>query len=97
MVFAKGPGVIDAGIEGETVLLNITDGRYFSLNRVGSIAWNLLDGDAPLSSVCEQLRARFEVGEREAWSDLATLVRQLISEKLVVGVGPTAADRSHTS
>lgn len=70
-------------LEGESVLLNLETGIYFSLNETGTAAWELFDGTTSLAEVGEILCRRFDVGLEQARSDLAELTGELRMEGLV--------------
>ncbi len=70
-------------LEGESVLLNLETGVYFSLNETGTAAWELFDGATSLATVGEALCARFNVSAEQARQDLFELTLTLVKEGLV--------------
>jgi len=70
-------------LDGEAVLLNLDNGRYYSLNRVGTAAWELMTGDRPLAEIHSAICDRFNVTEEVASRDLVALVTRLRQEKLI--------------
>ena len=38
-------------MEGETVLLDLSTGRYYTLNRLGSVIWEHCTGDKTISEI----------------------------------------------
>ena len=87
-VVARRCDVLFTEIAGETVLLAPGEGRYFGLNEVGTVVWDRLERPAPLGRVLDEIVARFEVEEDEAWSDLVELVKELEDHGLVDAVAP---------
>src|ERR1035437_1945172 len=80
-VCARQPDVIWSAVDGEAVLLDLASGYYFSLNPVGTVIWDLLDGERTLGAIHEAICARFEVTPETAWADLEVLVRRLCDDK----------------
>ena len=70
-------------MDGETVLLDLSSGRYYTLNRVGSVIWEQCTGDKTISDIQAALCDRFDVAPERALDDLVTLVNDLIQEGLL--------------
>lgn len=75
--------VQDANVDGETVLLNLSSGHYYTLNRLGSVIWEHCTGHNTISDIHAKLCNRFEVGPERALNDLIVLINQLIQEGLL--------------
>jgi len=70
-------------MDGETVLLDLSTGRYYTLNRLGSVIWEYCAGYHTISDIHAILCDRFEVAPERALDDLVTLVNELIQEGLL--------------
>jgi len=77
------PDVQATCMEGETVLLDLTTGRYYTLNRLGSVIWEHCTGQNTISDIHAVLCDRFTVASERALDDLVFLVNQLIQEGLL--------------
>ena len=55
------PDVQGTNMDGETVLLDLGTGRYYTLNRLGSVIWEHCTGDNSISDIHEVLCNRFDV------------------------------------
>jgi len=78
----RNDNVIFTEVEGESVLLDLASGHYYSLNRTGSVIWEMLTGEKDLGAVHRTICQRFEVDAETAWEDIIALVHNLCSEKL---------------
>jgi hypothetical protein len=58
----------------------------YTLNEVGALVWDLLDGQTPLGQIRDAIVEEFEVGREEAEADLLAFVGQLQSVGAVVEV-----------
>lgn len=75
---------ISSKVAGETVILNHNKGAYYGLNDVGVLVWdNLEKGPQTLDSLCNAVISEYEVDPETCKSDIDTLLKDLISEKLV--------------
>lgn len=70
-------------LDGESVLLNLSTGRYYTLNAVGSVVWEQCTGARSLGSILSRISERFDVTSQQAQSDLVDLVIQLCQEGLL--------------
>ncbi|MCF0039519.1 PqqD family protein [Dyadobacter fanqingshengii] len=75
---------ISSKVAGETVILNHNKGAYYGLNDVGVLVWdNLEKGPQTIESLCNAVTSEYEVDPDTCKSDIDTLLKDLISEKLV--------------
>lgn len=70
-------------LEGESVLLHLETGVYFTLNETGTAAWELFDGATSLTAIGEALCTRFDVLPEQSRQDLLELTHTLLDEGLV--------------
>jgi hypothetical protein len=75
---------VSADLEGETVILSMTDGVYYGLDRVGARIWHAVATPTALGDVLRMILDEFEVEEARAWADLQALVADLLANRLVV-------------
>ncbi len=82
-VLRSSPNVQGTNMDGETVLLDLSTGRYYTLNRVGSVIWEHCIGQDTISDIQAVLCDRFDVAPERALDDLVNLVNELIQEGLL--------------
>ena len=75
--------VLSRQLDGETVLLDLGGGRYYSLNEVGSAVWDRLAGEPTLGSLVRALLSEFDVEEATLRADLDALLQDLLERGLV--------------
>lgn len=83
IILHQNPDVQGTTMDGETVLLDLSTGRYYTLNRLGSVIWELCTGHHTISDIHAVLSDRFDVAPERALDDLVTLVNDLIQEGLL--------------
>ena len=83
IILRPSPDVQGTSMEGETVLLDLSTGRYYTLNRLGSVIWEHCTGHNTISDIHAVLCDRFEVAPERALDDLVSLVNQLVQEGLL--------------
>ena len=77
------PNVQGTTLDGETVLLNLSSGRYYTLNRVGTAIWERCTGHQSLQDIHVALCGRFEASSERIADDLLALVTHLGHEGLL--------------
>lgn len=70
-------------LDGETVLLDLNSGRYYTLNRVGTAIWERCTGSQSLGDIHRALCDRFEASPERIADDLLALVTHLGHEGLL--------------
>lgn len=83
IVLRTSPDVQGTSMDGETVLLDLSTGRYYTLNRVGSAIWEHCTGHHTIRDIHTVLCDRFDVAPERALDDLVILVNQLTQEGLL--------------
>ncbi len=77
------PDVQGTTMDGETVLLDLSSGRYYTLNRLGSVIWEHCAGQSTVANIHRAICERFEVASEQALDDLVMLVNELLQEGLL--------------
>src|SRR5436309_14084801 len=83
VVLKPNPDVESTTLDGETVLLHLGTGRYYTLNRVGTAIWEHCREGNTISAIHQALCSRFDVSPERAHDNLVTLVNQLDQEGLL--------------
>ena len=82
-VLRSSPDVQGTTMDGETVLLDLSSGRYYTLNRLGSVIWEHCAGQSTMADIHAAICERFEVASERALDDLVALANELIQEGLL--------------
>ena len=76
--------VISQKASSNLLLLNMSDGNYYSLNEVGSKIWELCDGNHSIAQLVDALTAEYDAPAETLKGDILELLDKLRSEKLIV-------------
>ena len=82
-ILQPNPDVQGTMMESETVLLDLSTGRYYTLNRLGSVIWEHCIDHSTISDIHAILCDRFAVASERALDDLIALVNHLVQEGLL--------------
>ena len=67
----------------EAILIRLDTGTYFSLNKIGTEFWNMLDGAQTIAGHAAALAKKYEVEEAMVTADLLELAAKMAADKLV--------------
>jgi Coenzyme PQQ synthesis protein D (PqqD) len=78
------PNVINETIDGEAIMINLTTGSYYSLDRVGGDIWALLEASLPVDDMVEELGRHYDADSDQIRREVEALIQRLSTEELVV-------------
>ncbi|MDS0300235.1 PqqD family protein [Halogeometricum sp. S1BR25-6] len=70
-------------IDGETVILQAEEGKYFGLNDVGTFIWEAVQQPRTVEEVYEAVTAEYDVEYERCQSDVDALLSDLLEKDLV--------------
>lgn len=82
-ILEPSPDVQGTSLDGQTVLLDLRTGRYYTLNRLGAVIWEHCTGHKTISEIHAVLCDRFDVAPERVLDDLLGLVNHLLREGLL--------------
>ena len=77
-------------IDGEAIMVNLSNGMYYSLDGAGGLAWTLLAARHSLGEAAAGLASRYDVPLAQAQTDVRELAERLLDED-IVRLSPHAA------
>ncbi len=72
-------------VDDEYVILDVTSGRYFSLEEVGALIWERLEAESTMDELVDDVVAAYDVDRERAAADVADLVADLVEAGLISG------------
>jgi hypothetical protein len=70
-------------IDGEAIIINLSNGIYYSMDKVGGFIWEMIEGRHSLQTIVESISTRYDVSTEQARADVERLVAELVQENLV--------------
>lgn len=71
-------------IDSETVLINLSTGAYYTMDKVGTVVWTMIENRYSLAEMSELLTSSYALEHEQALNDLRVLADELLDEGLVV-------------
>lgn len=80
-------------VDGEAILINVTNGMYYSTTEVGGFVWSLIENQQSLDAIVAAVARRYVVEEGTVRPDIAAFTDNLVNERLAVLVdAPTGGE-----
>lgn len=77
------PDIVHRRLGEGAVILNLETGAYFSLNGVGALVWELLDGDRDVAGIIAGVAGRVEDAPPSLDHDVVEFLERLVERDLV--------------
>ncbi len=78
----RSPNATYQTIAGEAVLIHMQSGIYYSLNEVGTLFWEMLDGQLNLAECAAKISQEYDAPPAVVEKDLLELAQDLVREGL---------------
>lgn len=79
----RSEGIVQAEIDGETVMMSIENGAYYGLDVVASRIWELVETPKSVEALCEQLQEEYEVEESQCQEDVFKFLNDMIEHNVI--------------
>lgn len=83
-VLCKGKNIAWKELDGESVILDVKSGNFFSVNETGIFIWKLFDGKRTLKSLALKLSSKYSIKERLALKTVLGYAGLLLKRRLVI-------------
>lgn len=74
---------ISTVVDEETVILHQDHGEYYSVNRVGTLVWELIQQPKTLEEVSQEIASEYDVGYERCRRDVSDMLSEMANENLV--------------
>lgn len=81
VIQSEGNIVSDMG--GEKVMLNVENGKYYNLGKVGGDIWELIDKPMVVSELVNNIMAKYNVNKGKCEEEVISFLESMYEERLV--------------
>ena len=75
--------ILASEMDGELVMMSVTQGKYFSIGQSGVAIWGLLDQERTVTELVHLLLEQYEVDEETCRKEVTRFVELLVQKELV--------------
>jgi hypothetical protein len=81
---SRNPDIITSEIDGDMVMMSVSEGSFYGLNAVGAAIWHLLDTPASIETIVAHVLEIFEVSEEQCQTDILIFIESMVSSKTLI-------------
>ncbi|HAE51396.1 MAG: PqqD family protein [Tistrella sp.] len=82
-VVSANPDLLATETDGELIMMDMEQGRYFNLNRISAEIWRELERPRNVTDLCRSLGERYDASAAEIERDVLDLLGQMEDQKLI--------------
>jgi hypothetical protein len=79
--------IVHETIEGETIIMNLRNGFYYSFDGIGPVIWDLLEKNNNILQITRFVQDHFPTPERDISKPVSDFIKQLADNDLVAETG----------
>jgi Coenzyme PQQ synthesis protein D (PqqD) len=79
-------------LDGEAVIINLSNGVYYSMSKVGGFVWERIMAAQSLQHIITAVTEQYDVSRDQAATDVRNLIEQLLEERLIMVSDPESRD-----
>jgi hypothetical protein len=79
----RSPEQMSGSIDAQAVLLSIDNGKYYSMNEMGTRIWGQIQTPVQVDALVQHLLSEFDVDRLSCESDVLIFLQRLLAEHLV--------------
>lgn len=76
-------GNIVSDMDGEKVMLNVQNGKYYNLGDIGGVIWTLIEQPIIISDLVIELRSEYEINQKVCEEHIVFFLELLLTENLI--------------
>ena len=77
--------VISETLDGETIIINLETGTYYSMNETASLVWNDLQSGYSIQKIEEHMGVLFEIQDKNIKQSILDFIKILEADNLIIG------------
>lgn len=82
-IVSQSEGNIVSDMDGEKVMLSISNGKYYNLGEIGGVIWDLIKTPTSISQLINTLLDQYEIEQNECQEQVLSFLEKLVEEKLI--------------
>lgn len=82
--------VVHDTIEGETILVNLKNGNYYSFDQFGVLLWEILVNQGDMQILIAMLADKYSIPVDDCKDAILAFIKQLVQEELIIPFNESA-------
>lgn len=81
--YSQSPGNIVSDMDGEKVMLSVSNGKYYNLGELGGEIWELMKEPITIQELVTTLQSQYNVDQTDCKEQVTDFLSQLLEQGLV--------------
>ncbi len=81
--YIRNSKTISGRLHDEMVMMDMDQGKYFSLNQTATVIWEMLENPMTIEDICTRLAEDFEVDMRQCREDVLSYLEEMTDRGLI--------------
>ncbi|WP_340371757.1 lasso peptide biosynthesis PqqD family chaperone [Peribacillus sp. FSL E2-0218] len=82
-LYSQSPGNIVSDMDGEKVMLSVSNGKYYNLGELGGEIWELMKQPVTVQELVTTLQSQYHVEQSDCTAHVTDFISQLLEQGLV--------------
>lgn len=82
-IVVQSPGSIVSDMDGEKVMININNGKYYNLGEVGGVIWDLIKAPIAINQLITAIISEYSVEQADCEEQVGAFLSNLSKEGLI--------------
>lgn len=82
-VVSQKKGLDTTDLDGELVMMDIDNGKYYNFNLVGGRIWKMIEKPISIKEISNQLSKEFDIDEKKCETSVINFISKLKSNELI--------------
>ena len=86
-MIARNDEVAFSSLDGHMVALHVANGRYHSIDEIGTRIWAMLESPCRVAEICDEMQAVFDIDRAQCEQDVLDFLRELAGRDMLRMIG----------
>ncbi len=84
--YVRNSRTISGRLHDELVMMDIEQGKYFSLNPVATRIWDLLEEQMTMEEICIDLQEEYDIDKETCKNDVQSYLSEMVKLRLITAI-----------
>ena len=91
-IIGRGSDHVETKVGGQTMMMSVSQGKYYALEATAQRIWELIETPQPLSAIVDNMTREYDVAPEDCAAQVQAFVAQLMDNGLAVETGHGRAE-----
>lgn len=82
-IIQRNKEIIHSDMDGDTVMMDAEQGKYFGLDKIATRIWGLLEEEMSVDKVCQKLHKEYDISEQDCLQDVLDFINEMAENNVI--------------